>query len=126
MFDLTRRDPNGARESVAARLNGGVGDIELHFDKAYTLAQVAEKLSLDVRQIQKHIDRGHLVAVDVGCGTERRNLRILDEDLEGFARRRKTGAVPAVDRAPRARSQPSAVESTFAARRAARLAAAKS
>lgn len=104
-----------------------VGNVELHFERAFTLAEVADKLGISLRQVQAHIDDRNLIAVNVGRGAERRDLRVLDEDLEGFIRRRKTGVVPPEKRTVTTkRHQSEAVAfsgQTFAERRAARLAA---
>lgn len=125
MFDLTRRDPDGARESVKARPDRDRLLIDLAFDRAFTLAEVSEKLGISLRQVQAHIDDGNLVAVNVGRGRDRRDLRILDEDLEGFARRRRIGVRPDdfVPPAAAANRKPAPVPDTYAGRRAARLAA---
>ncbi|GJE19492.1 helix-turn-helix domain-containing protein [Methylobacterium marchantiae] len=104
---------------------GDGGEVDLHFERVFTIAEVSEKLGLCVRQVKAHIDDGNLIAVDVGRGKERRDLRILDEDLEGFVRRRKTGAVPTL-RAARDPITPPPLPSApkgYAARREARLAA---
>lgn len=102
---------------------GRSGEIIFHFDRAFTLDEIAEKLGISPRQVQAHIDDGSLVAVNVGRGKERKNLRVLDEDLEGFVRRRKTGAVPTSKiKQPKSLDPPPAPPSTFAARRAAMLA----
>ncbi|MGN8094159.1 helix-turn-helix domain-containing protein [Methylobacterium sp. 22177] len=103
---------------------GKGGEVELHFERVFTIAEVSEKLGLSPRQVKAHIDDGNLIAVDVGRGKERRDLRILDEDLEGFVRRRKTGAVPTL--AVREPATPPPLPSApvgYAARREARLAA---
>ena len=104
-------------------------EIVLHFERVYTVAEVAKKLSLSSDQVMKHINDHSLVAVNVGRGSERRDLRILDEDLEGFVRRRRTGAVPPEQRVvktDRHQGNNTAYSgATFAERRAARLAGRK-
>lgn len=116
------------REGEAV-LTADLGEVVFHFDRAFTLAEVAEKLGISLRQVQAHIDDRNLIAVNVGRGTERRDLRVLDEDLEGFMRRRRTGAVPPekrVVKTDRHHSNAMAVTGqTFAERRAARLAGRK-
>jgi hypothetical protein len=44
--------------------------------------------------VQAHIADGTLAAINVGRGPERRDLRVLDEALDDFARRRKLGYTP--------------------------------
>ncbi len=104
-------------------------EVVLHFERVYTVAEVAKKLSLSSDQVMKHINDHNLIAVNVGRGSERRILRILDEDLEGFVRRRRTGAVPPEPRAVRTkasvRNAMAFTGETFAERRAARLAGRK-
>lgn len=100
MFGLEKRDLVEARDG---EIMSGVGptimayeaEIQLRFGKVYTPKEVAETLGISVRQVQAHIDDGSLVAVNVGRGYERRDLRVLEGDLEGFLRRRKTSAVTA-------------------------------
>ncbi|POR42371.1 helix-turn-helix domain-containing protein [Methylobacterium sp. V23] len=129
MHDLNRRAPMSARERADLCPNKLIsspgGDVSFHFDRAFTLAEVSERLGISLRQVQAHIDDGNLVAVNVGRGRDRRDLRILDEDLEGFARRRKTGVSTAAfvppKAAPHRKADPEPVG--YAARRAARLAA---
>ena len=126
MIELTRRDPDGARESEGARLPDDRG-LRFHFDRAFTLAEVSERLGISPRQVQGHSDDGNLVAVNVGRGRDRRDLRVLDEDLEGFARRRKTG-VPSAGfvppkAAPHRKEEPE--PEGYAVRRAARIEARK-
>ncbi|UIY44213.1 hypothetical protein [Methylobacterium radiotolerans] len=125
MMDLTRRDPDGARESVGTRLKGTVRDIDHRFERAFTLAEVSERLGISIRQVQAHVDDGNLVAVNVGRGRDRRDLRVLDEDLEGFARRRRTGLGSAAFVPPKAapHRKPDPEPQGYAARRAARIAA---
>lgn len=97
---------------------------DLHFERAFTLTEVAERTKMSPRQVQAHIDDGSLVAVNVGRGDVRQRLRVLDEDLEGFMRRRRTGAVPQISTAkvPRHRKEVEApAGSGFLERRAARL-----
>lgn len=101
-------------------------EIELRFGTVYTLKEVGEKLGISLRQVQAHVDDGSLVAVNVGRGDERRDLRVLDDDLEGFVRRRKTAAVTAAAFArprPTTRATPtSGPNPGYAERRAARIA----
>lgn len=96
---------------------------DFHFERAFTLAEVAKKIGISLRQVQAHVDDGNLVAVNVGRGGERRDLRVLDEDLEGFMRRRKTGVVTeAPPQTVRRRKEPAATPAgSFLERRAARL-----
>lgn len=129
MHDLNKRAPVPARErdglcptkpTLALAVDG-----TFHFDRAFTLAEVSERLGISLRQVQAHIDDGNLVAVNVGRGRDRRDLRVLDEDLEGFARRRKTGVGTAAfvppKAAPHRKADPEPVG--YAARRAARVGA---
>lgn len=106
--------------------------VELQFGVAYTLDEVAQKLGISKRQVFEHIRDRNLVVVDVGRGSTRRDLRVLDDDLEGFARRRRVGpaAAPVVVAQP-PRKKPSAKPKVsvasepmdYIARRAARTAA---
>lgn len=80
-------------EGVPGAGHGAIGyeaEIELRFGKAYRLKEVEEKLGISKRQVQALIDDGSLVAVNVGRGRERRDLRVLEDDLAGFVRRRST------------------------------------
>lgn len=117
----------GDEGDVASQVAGD--EVVLHFERVYTVAEVAKKLVLSADQVMKHINDHSLVAVNVGRGSERRDLRILDEDLEGFVRRRRTGAVPPEQRVVKTdRYQGNTTKypgATFAERRAARLAGRK-
>lgn len=134
MTTMTRRAPLPGRDHPRSALfQGEVADFaggtfappdDLHFERAFTLAEVAERTKMSPRQVQAHIDDGSLVAVNVGRGDVRQRLRVLDEDLEGFMRRRRTGAVPDIPTAKGARRRKEAEapkESGFLERRAARL-----
>jgi len=94
---------------------------------ALTLRDVAERLGISFRQVQAHVDDGSLIAVNVGRGSTRRDLRVLPEDLEGFLKRRRT-AVERVAPFPEARDRRPPVlpaKPDFAQRRAARQAGKK-
>jgi len=103
----------GAFDEVTAILQG-----------ALTLQDIAERLNISLRQVQAHVDDGSLVAVNVGRGTVRRDLRVLENDLEGFLLRRRT-ALPRIATFPEARPQRPPVlppKPDYAQRRAARMA----
>lgn len=115
-------------ETMADARDGNLGretEIKLRFGTAFTLKEVAEKLNISSRQVQAHIDDGSLVAVNVGRGDERRDLRVLEGDLAGFVLRRKTSAVTAAAFGrPRAATRAIPMSSAnpgYAERRAARL-----
>lgn len=108
------------------------GTVPPHTDAAFAemlqaakkIGDVADMLGLSTRQVQAHIDDGSLVAVNVGRGGVRRDLRVLDADLEGFLIRRRT-ATPPVPSLPSGRPQrpePLPANPTFAQRRASRRA----
>lgn len=82
-------------EGAMVAPSGGTIDyeaaIELRFGKVHTLQQVADALGISRRQVQAHVDDGSLVAVNVGRGVERRDLRVFEHDLEGFVARRRVG-----------------------------------
>ncbi|GJE27527.1 helix-turn-helix domain-containing protein [Methylobacterium organophilum] len=131
MYEIMDDAPETAREQdVMAeggrKALGYEAEIELRFGKVYDLKEVAEMFGISLRQVQAHVDDGSLVAVNVGRGDERRDLRVLEGDLEGFVRRRKTAAVTAAAFA-RLKTVTRAVPTTgpnpgYAERRAARLA----
>ncbi|KTS53130.1 hypothetical protein NS230_07810 [Methylobacterium indicum] len=103
------------------------GAFELLMATTLTLHDVAERLAISFRQVQAHVDDGSLIAVNVGRGGQRRDLRVLEEDLEGFLKRRRT-SVERVATFPAARPErPSALPAKpdYAQRRAARLAGKK-
>lgn len=114
----------GDRAQECSAMSGWATFLQFLFDRAYTVPEVAEKLAISPRQVQAHIDDGSLPAVDVGRGTDRRDLRILDEDLEEFLRRRKLVQAPSPGPRMRGTSRPPADqgpdEGGYAARRAAR------
>lgn len=60
----------------------------LAFERAFTLSEVAERLGISLRQVQAHVADGRLAAVNVGRGLERKDLRVLDDDLDAFVRSR--------------------------------------
>lgn len=72
-------------------------DFQAMLQAAHSLGDLAEMLGLSIRQIQNHVDDGSLVAVNLGRGNVRKDLRVLDADLQGFLVRRRTSA-------PKARS----------------------
>lgn len=89
-------DPGREREPLPAGVPTEAFD--LAFDRAFTLAEVAERLGISLRQVQAHVADGHLAAVNVGRGAERKDLRVLDDDLDAFVRARK---LPAASLPPR-------------------------
>ena len=72
--------------------------LDMAFDRVFTLREVAERLGISLRQVQHHVADGRLVAVNIGRGLERKDLRVLDDDLDAFARARK---LPAASLPPR-------------------------
>ncbi|MCB4805876.1 hypothetical protein QO001_006105 [Methylobacterium brachiatum] len=99
-------------------------DLAIMLQTAMGLADVAEKLGISLRQVQAHVDDGSLVAVDIGRGNDRRSLRVLPDDLEGFLKRRRTAvakASPFPNALPK-RPKPLPGDADYAQRRAARLA----
>lgn len=88
---------------------------------AMTLADVAERLNVSLRQVQAFVDDGSLVAVDIGRGDVRKRLRILESDFDGFLVRRRTKVSRArAFEAPRdVRPKPLPPNPSFAERRAA-------
>ncbi|KQP51106.1 hypothetical protein ASF41_13025 [Methylobacterium sp. Leaf111] len=122
--DLIEAHDGGTMPAEGIGTKGYEARIELRFGIAYRLPDVAEKLGISLRQVQAHIDDGSLVAVNVGRGDERRDLRVLDDDLDGFVRRRRTDAVIAVAFAkPKLfeRPVPLGANPTYAERRNARI-----
>ncbi|MGW9820277.1 helix-turn-helix protein [Methylorubrum extorquens] len=131
MYESMDDAPDEARErdvmaGTGSNVSAHEAEIELRFGKVYGLKEVAEMFGISLRQVQAHVDDGSLVAVNVGRGDERRDLRVLEGDLEGFVRRRKTAAVTAAAFArPKTRTRAvttSTPSSGYAERRAARLA----
>lgn len=128
MFEFDQRAPCGAREREDLCPDPGIlpengGEITFDFGQAFTMEQVAEKLGICLRQVQAHRKAGSLVAFDVGRGKERGDWRVLDEDLDGFVRRRKSGVVGTVFMPPEAapHRKPDPEPKGYAARRAARI-----
>ncbi|MFD0935534.1 helix-turn-helix domain-containing protein [Methylobacterium sp. WL69] len=80
-------------------------EIVFEIGKAFKLPEVAETLGISLRQVQGHVTDGTLVAVNVGRGIVRRDLRVMEEAIEDFARSRKVaprGIPPRLSaRAPR-------------------------
>ncbi|WP_060847069.1 helix-turn-helix domain-containing protein [Methylobacterium aquaticum] len=110
---------------ATARAGGPDAEIAFDFDRVFTVRETAERLGISPRQVEMHIADGTLAAVDVGRGSARRDLRILDEDLDRFVEARKVaGAFGAsLARAPRRSAQPPAaapLAGTFIAQRRAR------
>ena len=104
-----------------------LGELAMLMASALTLRDVAEQLGISFRQAQAHVDDGSLIAVNVGRGSTRRDLRVLPEDLEGFLKRRRT-AVERITPFPEARHRRPPVlpaKPDFAQRRAARQAGKK-
>jgi len=62
--------------------------------RVFALADVAERLGISLRQVQAHVADGTLAAINVGRGPVRRDLRVTDEALDDFARRRRLGHLP--------------------------------
>lgn len=98
MLAPIQRGPDPGREREP--MPGGMPPwaLDLAFDRAFTLPEVAERLGISLRQVQAHVADGHLAAVNVGRGAERKDLRVLDDDLEAFVRARK---LPAASLPPR-------------------------
>lgn len=97
---------------------------EMLMASALGLKDVAARLGISLRQVQAHVDDGSLIAVNVGRGDVRRDLRVLEEDLEGFLKRRRTSAARAAtfQDVGDARPKPLGSNPSFSARRAARKA----
>ena len=104
---------------------GYEAEILLRVGTAYRLSEVMERIGVSRRQVQALIDDGSLVAVNVGRGHERRDLRVLEDDLAGFLRRRSTATpnVPPVDK-PKTfeRPKPTGTNPSFVDRLEARIA----
>lgn len=120
MFELAPA-PGREGEAMSAFADGDLVDM---LQSAKSLAEVADMLGLSIRQVQNHVDDGSLVAVDLGRGSIRRDLRILDADLQGFLVRRRTSAAKAAtfQDARDARPKPLPAQPTFSERRASRKA----
>lgn len=56
--------------------------------KAFTVEEFAELFGISVSQVLAHVGDGTLRAVDVGRGPQRRDLRITDEAVEDFVRKK--------------------------------------
>ena len=89
--DLDEAHEGEAMPAAGGGTMGYEATIELRFGTVFTLRQIAEALGISHRQVQAHVDDGSLVAVNVGRGGERRDLRVLERDLEGFVARRRIG-----------------------------------
>ncbi|MCJ2014201.1 helix-turn-helix domain-containing protein [Methylobacterium sp. J-076] len=93
MFTYTQRAPLGACDrGRMPEATGGAsaftGTLVLLFDRVFTLREAADRLGMCLRQVRGHVAAGRLRAFDVGDGVERRALRVTDDDLEEFVRRR--------------------------------------
>src|SRR5690349_17854266 len=62
------------------------------FGQAFTIAEVAEKLGISPRQVLNHITDGTLVAINVGRGATRKDVRVTDEALDAFVEDRAVAA----------------------------------
>lgn len=76
-------------------------DMDFRFDRAFTLQEAADRLGISLRQAEMHVADGSLAAVNVGRGSLRRDLRILDEDLDRFVAARKVAPVRSAAPVPR-------------------------
>lgn len=110
--------PDGETDEAAVE-----AELALLMEKALTLRDVADALGLSLKQVQAHVDDGSLVAVNVGRGDVRRDLRVLPDDLAGFLARRRTGAssVAPFPNAVGRRPVPLPARPSYSQRRAARL-----
>jgi len=79
-MSFTQDAPPARVRRTAARPNAWRG--------ALTLQKVAGQLGISVRQVLTEIDNGSLIAVDVGFGSPRRDLRVMPTDLRSFRERR--------------------------------------
>ena len=115
MFQLAPA-PGRDGEAMSAFVDGDVDMLQ----SAKSLAEIADMLGISIRQVQNHVDDGSLVAVDLGRGSARRDLRILDADLQGFPDRRRTSAatVATFKDARDARPTPLPARPSFEQRRA--------
>lgn len=87
--------PAGVREGeVVPGCGQATRELDLPIGKAFTLADVAETLGISLRQVQAHVADGSLAAFNVGRGTDRRDLRVLEEELDDFARKRRVVGRP--------------------------------
>lgn len=57
-------------------------------------AEAAKYLAIGEKLLKWHVERGDLLAVDVGRGVKKRRLRYDPADLEAFKAKRKTSARP--------------------------------
>lgn len=103
---------------------GFVDEVALILQAAMTLQDVADHCGMSLRQVQGHVDDGTLVAIDIGRGIDRRSLRVLADDLEGFLKRRRTAVTKAAafPNALPKRAKQLPPDPTYAQRRASRLA----
>lgn len=92
MLALITRGPDPGRDCEPVPAADLPEAFDLAFDRAFTLAEVAERLGISLRQVQAHVADGRLAAVNVGRGAERKDLRVLDDDLDAFVRARKLPA----------------------------------
>ncbi len=81
------------------------GDMDFRFDRAFTLQEAADRLGISLRQAEMHVADGSLTAVNVGRGSLRRDLRILDEDLDRFVAARKVAPVRVAAALPGSRAR---------------------
>lgn len=70
-------------------IDDGGGEIAFHFGQAFTLQEAADRLGISLRQAEMHVADGSLGAINVGRGRQRRDLRILDDELERFVSSRR-------------------------------------
>ncbi|MGU3476571.1 helix-turn-helix domain-containing protein [Methylobacterium sp. D48H] len=130
MFAMQTRAPSVACDGGALPEGPGPlpGDeVAFNFERAFTLDEVAERLGISPRQVEMHVADGSLAAVNVGRGAMRRDLRVLDEDLDRFVEARKvagafgSGTAPA-PRRKGGRLTHAPLTGTFIAQRRARAA----
>lgn len=57
-------------------------------------AEAAKYLAIGEKLLKWHVERGELLAVDVGRGVKKRRLRYDPADLDAFKSKRKTSARP--------------------------------
>lgn len=89
MFAYECRAPMRGREREAMPAAWFDAEAVFEIGKAFRLPEAAEALGISLRQVQGHIADGTLAAVDVGRGAMRRDLRVMEEAIEEFARLRK-------------------------------------
>lgn len=122
MFAYSQRAPSPGCDRVGLPygplvVDRPLGAFDLHFERAFTLQEAADRLGISLRQAEMHVADGTLAAVNVGRGRLRRDLRVLDEELDRFVEARKVVPTRAAEAASgsrrRLRAYPAPQQDSF-------------